>query len=259
MIKQMIPLLFFFFPLKAHFVIHSIPKCGTHFIQKTLTEITGRATYSFGHINESVLSQNEQETRILRFHSPYTQEQATILKNHKTKLISMIRDPRDALVSLVVYMRHFKGKGILRDFFFVSPRFDEMSFDEQLTSVMTEPKSNYIEFYKARLKWSRSPRTYSVRYENLVGSKGGGDDLLQLIEIYNICRHIGEEKSIEECLEIGQRIYNKHGDEVVDGEIFEHAQVGSWKLFFNEEHKKIAKAQLGELLIELHYEKDLSW
>lgn len=245
----------------SHFLIHAIPKCGIHFIQKTIEEMTGQECLPKGRVSGEMVATSQAGGTVVCFHGPYSESQLKIMKRHNARLISMIRDPRDALVSLVFHLRHFKGKGSLRDFLYVVPNFDELSFDEQLKSVMTHPDSryNYIELYKNRVKWRTYPNACRVRYERLVGSKGGGDDLLQLVEVVNICRFIGKEENIDECIAIADKIYNQHGDEEADGKLFHHAQIGSWKVFFNDEHKAIAKRRLGQLLINLGYEKNLDW
>lgn len=260
--KTILKLLIFFpFFAHSHTLIHAIPKCGIHFIQKTIEEMTGQECLPRGRVSGEMISRSQADDTIICFHGPYSPSQLKIMKRHEARLISMIRDPRDALVSLVFHLRHFEGKGSLRDFLYVVPNFDELTFDEQLMSVMThpDPRYNYIELYKNRVKWRTYPNACRVRYERLVGSKGGGDDLLQLVEVVNICRYLGKDVDVDECIEIAGKIYKQHGDEEAEGKVFHHAQIGSWKQFFNDEHKAVAKKHLGQLLINLGYEKNLDW
>ena len=176
-------------------------------------------------------------------------------------MISIYRDPRDAIVSLVVYMRTFKGRNVKRDFFEVEPNFDALSFDDQLLSVMTsnEINKNYFHFYFARINWHRLPNAYGVKYEDLVGAKGGGSDETQLREIEGIAKFIHLPLSPEKAKEIASAIYESKGSEMIEGKVFTSGKIGSWKKFMKPHHKEIFKRKFGDLLIKLGYEKSTRW
>ncbi len=243
------------------FLIHSIPKCGTHFLQNVVTELTGKPTFTSEEPFSDKLEASEKFDQILRFNLPFDPDKAHELSHKRYKLICIIRDPRDALVSLIVYLRTYEGQGVKRDFFCVEPEFDSLTFDQQLDSVMTSEKKfgNFFSLYQSRIHWHRLPFAYGVKYENLVGSKGGGNDLLQLEEIVNIAEHINFPIKPKKAREIAAKIYHSSGTVIIDGKVFHHAKIGSWKRFLKPRHKEIFKKVFGNILIELGYEKDLNW
>jgi hypothetical protein len=53
-----------------------------------------------------------------------------------------------------------------------------------------------------------------------------------------------------------ERLYKKH---LGKGWSFFKGKVGSWRDYFKEEHKAAVKEEVGDLLIELGYEKDYNW
>lgn len=53
-----------------------------------------------------------------------------------------------------------------------------------------------------------------------------------------------------------EEVYFKHFGH---GWSFFKGIVGAWKEYFNEEHKAAMKEEIGDLLIQLGYEKDLAW
>lgn len=243
------------------FVIHSIPKCGTHFLEKTITELTGTPTFYSGDPFPVKLAEADKGGKILRFATPFNPNQLQLLMQKDYKLICIYRDPRDAFISLVVYLRTFKGKGIRRDFFEVAPNFDDLSFNEQLLSVMVSKnkQGNYFSFYLTRHNWRTTPIAYGVKYENLVGSHGGGDDALQVQEIVNMAKHINLPITSNQAQEVASKIYHSSGKEIIDGKEFTHGTIGSWKKFMHPVHKEIFKNRFGDLLIKLGYENDKNW
>lgn len=241
------------------FVIHAIPKCGTHFLQATITELVGVPTlFTVRPSFAAKIKEAENKQRILRLSCAFNPSNLQILRQQNYKLISIYRDPRDALLSLAVYMRSLKGRGVKRDFFEVVPNFDDLSFSQQLLSLMNS-KNNYFKYYFARLNWHIPSISYGVKYENLVGSQGGGDDALQVQEILNIANHINLPITFEEAQEVASKIYRSSGVEMIEGKEFVHGKIGSWKKFMHPIHKDIFKEQFGDLLITLGYENDKNW
>lgn len=243
-----------------NFVIHSIPKCGTHFIQRIINLLTKQDIFN-AQISENSLSQSSNEGIILRTHEPYSAEAFNLLINKDFKMIAMFRDPRDALISHLFYMRTFAGKGRKRDFFVVSENFDELSFDEQLTLLITgtHDMESYLEYYFNRIKWVLKPYTLSVKYEDLVGSEGGGDDVLQRQAILDIANYIGLELSENKLNFVLNNMYVKKPDVQQDGNVFSRATSGNWKNFFKPSHTKLFKGRLKFLLVKLGYEKNSTW
>ncbi len=244
------------------FVIHSIPKCGTHLIQRLVWFLTGRSILVDNNPSQDDLRTAFDSAQAYRIHAPFNPNllnSITQLWGHK--LICMLRDPRDALVSHTFYMRSFEGSGLKRDFFTVSEQFDSLSFDEQLTSLMvgSEHSPSYMNFYEKRTGWALSGKALPVYFEDLVGSQGGGIDRRQRHAIMQIAKYIGIKVSKKELKMIQQQVFKERPDKEQDGKTFERGHIGNWKTFFTDEHKELFKQSYGQLLIDLGYEKDLNW
>lgn len=242
------------------FVVHSIPKCGTHFIETTIHFLTEKKM-AVAKITESNLQNSIKLDFIIRSISAFNQEVAQLLSDHHYKMVCIYRDPRDAIVSLVVYLRSFNGQGVYRDFFQVDPDFDQLSFDDQMLSVMTSEGSNknYFDYYRNRIEWHKLPLSYGVKYENLVGSNGGGDDATQLNEILQIASHINQPITPKKAKKLASSVYRSRGIEYIEGKEFHHAQIGSWKQFLNPQHIQIVKEKFNDVLISLGYEENGDW
>lgn len=245
------------------FVVHSIPKCGTHFIQRTMTLLTKQKFRHSGENNfENHLEDAEKRNLLLRLFGPHTQIGNQILTKKRYKLVAMIRDPRDALISLLFYMRRGWGDTSRRDFFIVDHDFDSLSLDEQIMSLI-EPRKNglsYLNYYNSRIGWALSPKSLIVKYEDLVGEEGGGDLNSQIKTIFSIIDYTNLQISHDEVQDILPQLYAREIKPIrVGNKIFQPGYIGNWKTFLNEEHKTLLKKYWGDLLIQLGYEEDYNW
>lgn len=243
------------------FIIHAIPKCGTHLIERMITLLTDKNIHTTG-LSLETLKDFENRHLILRIFQGYNSSAINFLEKNDYKAIAMIRDPRDALISFVFYMREYKGCGQRRDFFFVSPNFDELSFDEQLTALIEGGYGmlSYLNFYGARAGWSLDPYCLRIKYEDLVGKEGGGNNELQLQAILDIAQYLNIELTDSKLQFILDNIYVKTGNDVmINKNVFTRASKGNWSNFFNQKHRDMFKRAAGKLLIDLGYEKDYNW
>ena len=105
-----------------------------------------------------------------------------------------------------------------------------------------------------RIPWlSQDPDfLYTTRFEDLVGSQGGGSDEKQLQEILNIARFLELDMDVEEIKERTKHIYGV-------GRTFRSGHIGEWKKYFKPQHIKAFKTVFGQELIDTGYENDFNW
>ena len=143
-------------PVRIHdrFVVHAIPKCGTHLIQRLGSLLTNQSFIHSGEINfTNELLLAERTNRLLRLFIPYNVTSRSILEDRKYKTIAMVRDPRDALISMLFYMRRNWNGSTKRDFFVVDEDFDRLTLNEQISRLIAPQKNgmSYINYYLGRL------------------------------------------------------------------------------------------------------------
>lgn len=242
------------------FIIHAIPKCGVHFIERVISQLTDKPVFHQG-LSENALSLSNETNRILRIFGPYNPSGINLLIDRNYKVIAMHRDPRDALVSHLFYMRTYAGKGNKRDFFTVGDNFDSLSFDDQLTALIlgSNGTQSYVDYYQARTGWALNSWSLPVKFEDLVGQEGGGDDRLKRQAIIDIANYLGIELSADKLQYVMNNMYKKEENVIQNDKTFVRSSVGNWKLFFNNYHKKTFKKRFGKKIIELGYEKNNKW
>lgn len=242
------------------FLIHIIPKCGTHLTMKTFELLLGyRPLYT--ELTTQAIFKTLEMKNGLRSSGKYDSGMENFFAANGIKLMSVYRDPRDALISHLFYMRSYFNKGLKRDFFVVCSDFDYLSFDEQLSALITGRNEmiSYLDFYMDQIAWTFSPLTLGVKYEDLVGKQGGGDDKKQSKAIKSIANHIGFKLTSKKLNHVVKNMYNKSPDQVQDDKTFVRASIGNWKTFFKPEHTALFKEKTDDLVVKLGYEKDQNW
>jgi len=193
-------------------------------------------------------------------HWPYTPEAEKYINLKSRANFFIIRDPRAMLVSMAFMVsKGYQGEEadplpIMLDF--IDGR--QKSFVPWGVTVNEAYpllwEYGIVGFYKMYLPWMQAKNFYTVRFENLVGARGGGSDLAQHEEICNIAKHIGITLSEEKIKQVVVDLFG-------GSNTFREGQVDGWKKHFTPEMKKLFKNVPGanQLLIDLKYEKNADW
>ncbi len=240
----------------------SAPKSGTHLIAKLIMLLTGRefdANPDNFLIIDPYQAKNFPRTKFFLTHAIASLSNISCISKGLFRGIFIIRDPRDQMVSFAHYIQK-NGESW--------PELSRIPFDELLILLITDlscirnyglwameeiSKYHGIDtFIRDYLNWKNRRFIYTTYFEKLVGPHGGGSIQDQLTEIINIANHIKIRLSLSEAQEIADSLFGGSGT-------FHEGKIGSWKKYFNEEHKKAFKEIAGQCLIDLGYEKDFDW
>lgn len=107
----------------------------------------------------------------------------------------------------------------------------------------------------AILQWQKDDIGYLlVRFEDLIGTKGGGSEQMQSEQIIRIGKFLGFSADEFDVDAIAQDAFSS------SAKTFRSGQTNSWRKEFKTEHiQAIKQGKLGKQLIDLGYEKDASW
>ncbi len=233
----------------------SIPKCGTGLLTKLITSMQYKFPKFEGKQQNSFPEIKDGEYIVA--HANFSDRFCTLAADSNFRVVGILRDPRDAVVSMYYYF----GKGYATQL--------GIPFEEKNTLITAIIKNWYAAgdravqsrkslhgsmtaYYKAFLDWQKCPNAYLTTYEKLVGPKGGGDAAVQRKEIRNIANFLELPLTEEEMTNIISKLYGGSGT-------FRNGKIGSWKTEFTKEHVALFKAVGQDLLMELGYEKDDSW
>lgn len=250
----------FFTQSQPQVLITSIPKCGTNLLCYCIGLITEqkKSEWCKGYslLNEQQILNSRAFTFIS--HAFYSTRNNAQVSNMPWKALFIYRDPRDQIISMANWI--YKNPG-------ARPTYARMDMDSLLLELIKRNGPIYsilfdgeeiknarsiADFYALYMPWKQQPRVYTTTFEALVGPLGGGDAEKQLTEIMNIAAHIGTPISRKQARSVANRLFG-------NSFTFHEGQIGSWKKYFKEEHKKAFKKVAGQLLIDLSYEHDFSW
>ena len=242
---------------------NSIPKAGTNLLKRTLNLLPCVVPWWTYHIDETIPGILDQlhtvkNGQVVTAHLPWSKSLVEILISKGFGILFIIRDLRDKAVSDVHYMVHKSTDHQLHRYF------SSLNSDEKrlMAYIRGVPEHCYPggirpklweDHTKSMLPWLDEPNCMTIRFEDLIGSSGGGSDKKQIETVDSIVKHIGIELSQEEIQQIAAKSF------FAGSRTFRKGQIGDWRNHFTEEHKQIFKEVYGDTLIKLGYEKDYDW
>lgn len=233
------------------FVVFTPPKCGTHLIAKVMQLMLDEKPTSYlselGNINE-MIDKAKSENSFVVAHN-FSQEMINVLIARGYKVIFILRDPRDHLVSMINWFREGMW-GFIR----AAHMTDQ---NEQIEELITGEKFGWQCFrcIAERFRYVEGlgpDALFVTRFENLVGPQGGSSEEIQLQEIYNLAAFVGIELSEEKALQVAHNCFGGTWT-------FRKGQTESWKEYFTKRHKHLYKLYWGPTLRNLGYEKNNNW
>lgn len=231
----------------------SIPKTGTMMLSKLVTELTGLKPQG----SSSVLTKENIDLpsdTFLLSHAPALEENLKLLSEKNFKVIVLLRDPRDVIVSMYYYFGPKHAKKLELDHVLDKNAIIMLHITKwYLTTHKDSVAGPYLAGdYHQFFDWKKHPDVFFTSYESLVGSKGGGSDEVQKKEISALAQFLGINLCEDELTKIAANIYGGTAT-------FRNGSRGSWRNHFTPEHVAAFKEYAGDLLIELGYEKDNNW
>ena len=262
-------------PSKPLILCNSYPKSGTHLLYQILYSIPGWKKWDDivsiqalcgimntpSHIRWKIGS--APKGSIVRSHLMYCKEILTVLQEFNCKVLFIYRDLRDVAVSHARWVTK-EERIFLHDIYQ-----QHSSFDEQLMSSIKgvplgSPLGSNVsqpdigsDFDRWR-GWINDPNTLAVKFEDLVGERGGGSETKRLDLVAEILDYL-------EVNLTSQQIASQFRSGALDPEeshTFKKGgkgSIGAWKTDFKKYHKQEFKKLAGQTLIDLDYESDFNW
>ena len=243
-------------------LVNTLPKNGTHLLLQVLSHVPGYRPSSIEVDWQNVGRAFEllPETRPGQFskgHLPCLNDIPALIERENLTLFSMIRDPRDNVVSFYHYIMSQPAHRLY-------PSYSRMANDdERLMATITgfrddhEGREIIHEGIGWRSNawggWNDKPYCCPVVFERLIGPQGGGSRREQLRELHRILEHldIAPEDTVLE--DIADHAYN------TGTHSFRKGRIGDWVNHFKEEHKRVFKSEANRFLVQYGYEDSDNW
>lgn len=172
------------------------------------------------------------------------------LVNKGYKIIFVVRDPRDQLVSVMNWLK--EGQ------WFWLPIAGMANPHDQITEAITGAQYGWQSVescflnYEEALSGLPQASIYKVHFEKLVGAQGKGTDDDQINEILSISNFIGLTLDSNKIKYVTENIFG-------GTKTFRDGSIGKWRLVFTEDQRSLFKIRYNYLLIRLGYERNSLW
>ena len=244
--------------------INSLPKSGTFLLRRTMQLFPSFASRWSIHGLDASRPHLYQKIRNIRRgqyasgHVYWSLELTELMTAADIRTVFIIRDLRDVAVSLAYYLPQRKNQHRLQHYF---ERLD--CDDARLMNVIQGASQKLFsdcsspntlgEFAMAFQPWLCEPNCLTVRFEDLIGSAGGGSDWRQIETIRAIADYLKLDISDKKTTQIAKQLFFRNSP------TFRKGQIGDWQNHFSNEHKQVFKEVAGKALIEFGYEDSYDW
>jgi hypothetical protein len=235
-------------------LVTSIPKSGTHLVERALLSFPGlrhcgRRTLSAWDTLEPETWSALARIRPGQFalaHLPAFAELSPWLDEAGIRTLFVIRDPRDVLVSYSRYVTELERSHPAHAHFAALP--DDAARLLAAIEGMAGVVAPIDELLRRYAGWLEPGRALVVRFEELVGPRGGGDAVRQLESVRSIAAFLGLDLPDRRLATIAERSFSTRSS------TFHSGQTQGWRAQFSAEHLEAFNARAGELLPRYGYD-----
>lgn len=167
-------------------------------------------------------------------HAPYSDELASIFLELDYRLVLTIRDPRDQAVSLARWFADPASPDNLR-----RKELGPLPFEERLSIAITGHRlssgamvEGVSRRYEVMEGWRELPSTTIIRFEDIVGGKGGGSDETQLAVVRAVADAVAVPLKTKKANKIAASLFGT-------STTFRSGQIGGWRTVFTPEHREL--------------------
>jgi hypothetical protein len=227
----------------------SVPKSGTHMLEGILEKMPLLRNSCWKTINNGPSSFKKINRlgngMFANSHLYYNKELRDLLMKNNIKVIFMIRDPRDIVVSKYKYFTdiehtHDAHKQLLK-----------AASDSERLMLSIKGIDNIIPGIKQALsgfkEWLHVSDVLTVRFEELVGDRGNGSSELRRQCISNISSFLDLNLTAAEIDKLDSLLINK------DSSTRRRGIIGGWKQEFKQDHISFFERELKPLMQEYGY------
>lgn len=261
--------------LSHRILVTSLPKAGTNLVRKALERLPGtvplrtalfRATAPPARpgaaevpigVDWPVPADAARVRRrvqwvppggVLSGHVPHSPGLASIVAQLDVRVVAVVRDPRAVAASLVPFV-------LERPHHFLHARFAALPADERLAASLAGLPADdrglglldLATRFGSIASWREDPNAIVVRFEDLVGSAGGGSDERRLEVLRRLAVHAGAPHDESVLTTVADGLFGGTST-------FRRGSVDAWRSDFRSEDHDLARATLGSVAASLGYD-----
>jgi hypothetical protein len=226
----------------------TVPKSGTHLLKKAAEQLCGGRVAWIGarQFSQPNLSQLLSRRRDKYFISHLFSDSEAILEldpEQFTKVL-LIRDPRDVILSFRNHLAHDKRWPFSKQQDI--PHYKALPLDNQMAEAMQYPPFSPAQALPIAAKWASDPQFVVIRFEDLIGEKGGGSEAAQGETLRLIAGCMDLNLTDEKIAQVQNNLFGGTWT-------FHKGQIGGWHMAFSLENLTLFHTLFGSIVQDLGY------
>lgn len=237
----------------------TVPKAGTNLLERSLClspglhrrllpTVTDNNVQGWGGLD--ALLERLRPGEIVISHLTHSPERLQAIHTHGIKALFMVRDPRDVALSAAHYIGQKKSHALYHPARKLSDVKSRLKLF--LDGYPDAGVASFSELMRGYTGWLDSGLPL-IRFEDLIGPAGGGDEARQRATLQMLYRHIGVPADNGWLEQLGQRLFSSTSP------TFRKGHIGEWRQHFDPELKDYFKAAAGWSVIRFGYEQNDDW
>lgn len=238
-------------------LVNAFPKAGTNLLLRVVSLLPTLVPRWQEHLTNNTPNLLQEVSAIrkgqyLSGHVHWSPELSNVLNSKNIRSLLIIRDLRDIAVSNFYYITYKSPDHRLHSYF------NSLNSDEErLMASIVGVDGKFLEdgirsksigeHARDYAPWFNESTCLVVRFEELIGSGGGGSDDQQLNTVSAITNHLGIELSEEQIAQIASQAFFKNST------TFRKGEIGDWRNHFNEPLYQAFNEVAGEVLVKFGY------
>ncbi|MCH9631871.1 MAG: hypothetical protein S4CHLAM6_01890 [Chlamydiae bacterium] len=246
--------------MTVEFKIATLPKAGTHLLLKCL-----KSMKALPDLPESIYGGITFDSHLRdKYGWHLTARVLDEVTSEKNKHIVMVRDIRDAILSIHNWLPYLYKKVQEEERLEPFQEAFDGNIDSQILGLIEESPEidgNFLvkryrlaqELYKNKESY---PQILFVKYEDLIGPKGGGSESKQIQTIHKIAHFLEIELEKSKVQKIAKEIW---GNTETYNVSQNKGMVSEWQRRYTFEHIQAVQHHWNEYLLTFEYEKTEDW
>lgn len=179
-------------------------------------------------------------------HFAFNAELHSMLREAGVPIVLLCRDPRDCVLSMANFL---VNRGEPADWL---PKLPQRNVDTALQFFLTgdDERLSFSQIFDSYRGWLQAEGVLVLRFEDIIGPKGGGQTAVQIDRLTALARHIGWEGTAERLITAIFSSFNPAAGTFFKG------QIGSWRKGFSPGMLRLFEQVGGGLLTSWGYTRD---
>jgi len=184
-------------------------------------------------------------------HCRFSQPLLDVLNRNRVRVVCIIRDPRAIAASHFHYIKQYERHFYHNEYMALSSDRERLRFSISGGTLGKYTIKSLVERYNEFQGWAMEDSVALVRFEDLIGEKGGGSSANQRVAIERVANALSVETNEKTMEFITNELFGE--SKKTRSDTFRKGQVGSWRTELDRDLQQFLKLELSATLQQWDY------